>query len=245
MYPWIKILLFIALLVVLALFIYSILPNLVTRLFHLGVVRRAVPNSTVALTFDDGPDEKYTPRLLDALAKSRLKATFFVIGEKAMRHPAIIRRMIAEGHEVQVHGLTHAFVPLLSPFSSFRNFYSTRDWLLHEFDVLTSFYRPTWGLCNAAVLLGAWNKRYRLVTWSIMVGDWKKTSMEALLSKIERRLHPGAIIVLHDSDETFGAECGAPQSVVDLIPKLAISLKDRGYSCDILSNCVLQKREVR
>jgi peptidoglycan/xylan/chitin deacetylase (PgdA/CDA1 family) len=234
MHQWILIFL------IVVFFCYSILPNLLTRLFSLGVVRRTTTPGTVALTFDDGPDEKYTFRLLDALGEANIKATFFVIGEKALKYPAIIRRMIAEGHEIQVHGYTHSFVPLLLPLSSTRNFHLTRKMLLKEFGVRTTFYRPTWGLCNAAVLLDALQKQYRLVTWSVMVGDWRKTSSENLLSRIEQRLHPGAIIVLHDSDETLGAEPGTPDSVIDLIPHLATRVQSQGYTFEVLSQCARQ-----
>jgi len=72
-----------------------------------AVTSRAMPNATVALTFDDGPDPVWTPRILDVLARHHAHGTFFVIGSRVNEYPALVRRMVAEGHEVGVHTFTH------------------------------------------------------------------------------------------------------------------------------------------
>ncbi|MCL6626287.1 MAG: polysaccharide deacetylase family protein [Alicyclobacillus shizuokensis] len=183
----------------------------------------------MALTFDDGPDPKYTGRLLDALKAARVRATFFVVGQKALAHPDLIRRMMAEGHQVEVHGWTHAFVPLLPPRRTLWQFRRTTDALGRTFGVRPRFYRPTWGALNA-VTLGLVFRTHRLVTWSIMVGDWRLQPPGQVLQRVVERLHPGAIVVLHDSDDTWGAETGAPEQVIALIPELAQRVRAAGYS---------------
>jgi peptidoglycan/xylan/chitin deacetylase (PgdA/CDA1 family) len=188
----------------------------------------------VALTFDDGPDPRYTPAVLDALREAGVRATFFVIGEKALRNPELIRRMVAEGHDVQVHGYTHVFVPALTPRLTIQQVARTAQVLRDAFGIHTQWYRPTWGLCNLATLLSRTCRTHQLVTWSVMVGDWRCTPDTVLLKRILRKLHPGAIIVLHDSDETWGSERGAPNSVVALLPKLVAALRGKGYELTTL-----------
>lgn len=216
---------------VVALFLlYSVIPNVLTRVFRWPVMARLEDDKLVALTFDDGPDPSFTPRLLDVLKKSQVPATFFVIAEKAARNPEIIQRMQAEGHDVQIHGYTHAFVPLLAPVRALKQVRTSAVLMEDKFGLQTSFYRPTWGLLNLWMLMFILLQRtYRIVTWSIMVGDWRNVKAEELLKRIRVRLHPGAILVLHDSDETFGAVPGAPEQVIQLIPGLAKLVRDNGY----------------
>jgi peptidoglycan/xylan/chitin deacetylase (PgdA/CDA1 family) len=209
--------------------VYSLIPNLLVRCLRLWAIRRGPERRELALTFDDGPDPRYTGRLLDALRAADIRATFFVIGRKALENPELIRRMRAEGHQVEVHGWTHSFVPLLPPWRTIRQFRATAAALEREFGLHTRFYRPTWGACNLVTLLTLF-PRHRLVTWSIMVGDWRVQGEERLLQRILRRLHPGAVLVLHDSDETFGAERKAPEQVIALIPRLAERVREAGYS---------------
>ncbi len=222
-----------------AFIVYSGLPNLWVRVFHRRALR-ALPASSenlhrVVLTFDDGPDAKYTPRLLDALHQAGVSATFFVIASKAERNPDIVQRMIEEGHDVQIHGYRHLMVPFLFPRATLMQVEGSSKVLQRKFGIESSWYRPTWGLCNAVTLFSKSARRYRLVTWSIMVGDWKQTRPETLLRRIRNKLHPGAVIVLHDSDETFGAETGAPDNVIELIPQLVNLVRSKGYEFVTLS----------
>lgn len=226
----------ISFIVLVAVILYCLLPNLLVRVFHWNVIRHGPNQKVVALTFDDGPDEQYTPRLLNLLGDMNIRATFFVIAEKAMRNPLIIEHMKREGHDIQIHGLTHAFVPFLSSRRTKQQITESAQVLDQRFGVKTRFYRPTWGLCNACTLFATRFGPHRLVTWSIMVGDWRRSSGEALLQRIIDGIRPGSIIVLHDSDDTFGAEAGAPNQVLDLIPELVHTIHTRGYQFETLSD---------
>ncbi|MCL6633358.1 MAG: polysaccharide deacetylase family protein [Alicyclobacillus herbarius] len=217
------------LILLLLLCLYSLIPNLLTRGFRLWAIRQGPTRRELALTFDDGPDPKYTDRLLDALRDAEIRATFFVIGRKALAHPDLVLRMLADGHQVEVHGWTHSFVPLLPPAAAVRQFRKTTAALVQRFGLRPRFYRPTWGALNLVTLLTA-PRTHRLVTWSIMVGDWRVQRPGQVLERIVNRLHPGAIIVLHDSDETLGAETGAPEQVIALIPELGRRAREAGYS---------------
>lgn len=223
--------------------IYSVLPNFWTRILHRALRKGPSGRQKVALTFDDGPDPQYTPRLLDALKQAHARATFFVLADKARAHPDIIRRMVSEGHDVEVHGYTHAMVPLLLPRQTVRQFEDSRLLLRREFGIEPLYYRPTWGLCNLWTLCRL--RGMRLVTWSIMVGDWRKVAVHTLLARIIKSLHPGAIIVLHDSDATPGAEAGAPESVIQVIGPLVSELQDRGYTVGTLHSLMATVRAGR
>lgn len=227
---WTQAVFFVVGIAVVIVFLYAVVPNVVTRILRLYAVRKGPSEPVVALTFDDGPDPKYTPQLIDALNDAGVRATFFVIAEKALQRPELIERMVSAGHDVQVHGDRHLFVPWLAPSLALHQVEGASQKLETAFGLRTSFYRPTWGLCNLVSMLPRVRRRFRLVTWSIMVGDWRVTPAAELLERISTRLHPGAIIVLHDSDETVGAHPGAPENVVQLIPDLVQLIHYRGYS---------------
>ncbi|MCL6455160.1 MAG: polysaccharide deacetylase family protein [Alicyclobacillus sp.] len=216
--------------------IYAGLPNLWVRVLRQRAVYRLPSEQEVALTFDDGPDPRYTPRLLDALADAQIPATFFVIAEKAARNRDLMTRMRSEGHEVQIHGYRHWMVPFLTPRQTKDQVDGASRLLMARLGLKTTWYRPTWGLLNLVTLLSPACRAHRLVTWSVMVGDWRVTPEDVLLERILRKLRPGGIIVLHDSDETWGAEAGAPESVIRLIPRLAEAVAERGWRFRTLSD---------
>lgn len=215
---------------------YDVLPLALSRVLRLGVVRVGPRVPQVALTFDDGPDPNYTPRLLDALTAEQVKATFFVIATKAALYPDLIQRMVSEGHQVEIHGLTHACVPLLRPKPSVSQIRGSVRILRDQCNVSPKWYRPTWGMINLPAWIAARVHGLRFITWSIMVGDWRLTEPQELLQRVMRRLHAGAIIVLHDSDETPGAQSGAPNSVIAMMPDLVHAVRSEGYTFELLAN---------
>ncbi|MBE3554251.1 MAG: polysaccharide deacetylase family protein [Thermicanus sp.] len=95
--------------------LYMGVPFLLTRVFGIGVIRRGSSLQRIAFTFDDGPDPIYTPRLLELLRSYGVKATFFVVGEKARRHPELIRLIHEEGHAIGIHNYVHYPNWFLSP----------------------------------------------------------------------------------------------------------------------------------
>ncbi|MCL6548927.1 MAG: polysaccharide deacetylase family protein, partial [Alicyclobacillus sp.] len=88
--------------------LYTVVPELLFHVLHAGTLYRGNPDErVVALTFDDGPDPRYTPLFLDVLRSARVRATFFLVGERALSHPDLVRRMAEEGHEVASHSFRH------------------------------------------------------------------------------------------------------------------------------------------
>jgi peptidoglycan-N-acetylglucosamine deacetylase len=189
--------------------IYTLVPTIIMRSFSLGLINRLAVPGKVALTFDDGPDPDYTPRLLDLLKRFNAKVTFFVVGEFAELYPEIVQRMVDEGHEVGTHHYRHLSTWLLTPKDIKRQCY----WAANVVEQITGkrpvYYRPPWGHLN---LFSYWaSKPYRQVLWSAILGDWNiGLGKDRLLARLRRSLRDGALIVLHDCGKTPGAHPNAP-----------------------------------
>lgn len=209
--------------------VYALLPNILTRIFgFLCMGNGPADKRQIALTFDDGPDPDYTGRLLDTLRECNTHATFFVLAVKALEFPDLIERMMNEGHEVAVHGMTHRFMPLSTIRQTSLATTGAASALHKRFGIHANYYRPTWGLCNLSTFLTIRAMKLKFVTWSVMVSDWRVTDAHTLLERIIRKLQPGGIIVLHDSDKTPGAEHGAPEGVIQLLPKMVEAAQLQG-----------------
>ncbi|SIS65377.1 polysaccharide deacetylase family protein [Alicyclobacillus vulcanalis] len=223
--------------VIAVLVVYAGLPFVWTRILGRSCIRRTRVPGCVALTFDDGPHPEYTPRLLDVLKEGGARATFFVIAEHALKYPDIVGRMLAEGHEVQVHGYRHWFVPLLPPHLTVRQCVQAREVLARRFGIEPRVYRPTWGACNLATLVALRRSRMTMLLWSVMVGDWRKTPPDELVRRIVAKLDAQSVLVLHDSDWSPGAERGAPESVIAAMPAVIEEIRRRGYTFVLASEC--------
>ncbi|GEO26939.1 polysaccharide deacetylase family protein [Alicyclobacillus acidoterrestris] len=217
--------------------IYSAWPTFWTRVCKHSMQTTGLPD-TVSLTFDDGPNPTYTPRLLDELKAQDIKATFFVLSERAQQYREIVERMLKEGHDVQVHGSRHWFVPLLHPFAARMQCVGAARALQASFCVTPHVYRPTWGAANLASLFFVRRSGMRLCTWNVMVGDWRNTEPEELVRRIVGKLENQSIIVLHDSDHTFGAETGAPENVIRAIPAISEAVRSRGLRFVRICDCL-------
>ena len=161
-----------------------------------GVGRRT------ALTFDDGPDPRWTPRVLDALAAHDAKATFFMVGERAQRHPELVARVVAAGHEVGNHTWSHLRIDRLDLHQVLGQLSRTHDTLTQLAGRPPTLFRPPWGEIDAVGLLAAAELDYRVVLWSDLV---RGTSPEADLRTLFATMQPGAMILGHDGGPTPNA----------------------------------------
>lgn len=168
--------------------------------------RNRAAGHTVALTFDDGPDPELTPRVLDVLRQHGVRATFFLIGSKAERHPDIVRRIVAEGHEIGVHTWRHApGFPMQGSRAMAEDILRCRALLKEITGVETDLFRPPFGVTNPMVARAVKRTRSRCAGWSIRSLDTlRRRSREAVAHRIRRRLGDGKVILLHD--DRAGAE---------------------------------------
>jgi peptidoglycan-N-acetylglucosamine deacetylase len=153
----------------------------------------------VALTFDDGPHPDLTPRLLDLLATLQLPATFFVIGQRAERHPALIQRMVAEGHTVGHHSWTHSEPSRTSAATLLAEVHRSQLLLASLGVTACNRFRPPRGELTTAKLTWLLAAGQRVVLWSNDPRDYAMTDPTALVNWARRAaIGAGDIVLLHD-----------------------------------------------
>lgn len=151
-----------------------------------------------ALTFDDGPG-LHTIELLDILRSRQISATFFVLGEQVRREPEVVRRMAAEGHEVENHSFDHPNLRHLSPAAQQQEIDATQS-ALRSLGIEPKFFRPPYGSYDAETVRAAGRDGLILVLWTKDGKDWKYHTVRGLYGYAERSLEPnvGGIYLFHD-----------------------------------------------
>jgi peptidoglycan/xylan/chitin deacetylase (PgdA/CDA1 family) len=191
-----------------------------------AVRRGAAGARRVALTFDDGPDPEWTPRLLRLLAARSVRATFFLIGARAARHPEIVRDLVQAGHEIGNHTWHHRNAWFLSPAATARELVGGARRLEEITGRAPTLYRPPWGIVNVTAILTARRSGFTTVLWSLQPEGLRPRAPAEQLAWCARRLHDGAIVDLHDAPGL----AGAPERLLGLMPDLLALLGDRGYA---------------
>ncbi|AIQ51630.1 polysaccharide deacetylase family protein [Paenibacillus sp. FSL R7-0331] len=206
---------------------YAFIPGMISRIFGYRVFRKGIGRSEFALTFDDGPDPRYTPLLLDLLKRYDAKATFFVVGSHAEQNPEIIKRIHDEGHLIGIHNYVHKTNWLMRPATVKQQIKRTDDIIYSITGVRSTYYRPPWGIVN----LFDFSKRrqVQIVLWSAMFGDWKeKLGAERLTGKLMSKLGPGEVMLLHDCGTTLGADPNAPEHMLIALERMLQEADSRG-----------------
>lgn len=158
-----------------------------------------------AITFDDGPDPETTPAVLDLLARHGAKATFFLIGKRVAMHPEIVARIVAEGHAIGNHSWDHPALPTLTMAGVGDQLARTRTALAAAAPgVAVTLMRPPYGDQSFASYLAARRQRLTPVVWSVVGADWADDDGPTIAARLTGGLHPGAILLLHDSLGSFG-----------------------------------------
>ncbi|MFA1540615.1 polysaccharide deacetylase family protein [Actinomadura monticuli] len=174
----------------------------------------------VALTFDDGPDPASTPLFLDELDRLDLRATFFVLGAMLRRTPSLGRRIVADGHEIAVHGWHHRNTLTARPGRTSAEMRDTVHLIEDVCGVTPSWYRPPYGALSAEALLAARRNGLRPILWTAWGKDWTAAATpSSVLEALAPDLRGGATLLLHDSDVT--AAPGAWKSTLGALPELA------------------------
>lgn len=166
----------------------------------LNIISRGQRSEPYAyLTFDDGPDPEFTPAVLDLLAKHHIQASFFVLGEACVAHPALVRRIADAGHDIGIHSYSHAHPWRLSQADvreEIRRCYHT---LADTTGNATQLFRPAYGRIRPAALAQAKALGLHTVLWNRSVVDWGRWGT---VEAIQRRLtatKPGDIVLMHDA----------------------------------------------
>lgn len=152
----------------------------------------------LAMTFDDGPHPSLTPNLLDILKARNIKATFFVIGKNARTYPHIIRRILAEGHEIGNHTYTHCSLTSRSDDQIRKELQQSEDALALA-GCRPHFVRPPYGAVNSRIKNMMYSDfGYSTIMWSVDPQDWRRPGVSVVTSRLVNGAHKGAILLAHD-----------------------------------------------
>ncbi|MDR3404580.1 MAG: polysaccharide deacetylase family protein [Chthoniobacter sp.] len=199
----------------------------------------------LVLTFDDGPDPVFTPQILDVLKQYQVPAVFFVVGKNAEQHPALLRRMAQEGHEIGNHSFSHPDLAKLSPFQQDMELAATQRIIQVTTGRSTLLFRPPYGgnpepreAAEVVPLVRAANAGYLTVGEGIIPSDWELTMLkpgvqgtrvrqlrtaEDLTNRVIRSRHEGHIVLLHDAG-------GDRHLTVAALPQMITELRGMGYT---------------
>ncbi|MBQ1076119.1 polysaccharide deacetylase family protein [Micromonospora sp. C31] len=182
-------------------------------------LRRTTGVRTVALTFDDGPDPAWTPKILDRLRAARVTATFCVVGTQARRHPELVRRIVREGHQLCNHSWNHDLNLARRPAAEIR-----RDLLRTNAAIRAAvpgakvpFYRQPGGRWTSEVVTVARQLGMRGLHWQVDPQDWGKPTAATIAKRVHVAARPGSVVLLHDGGGDRAATLAAcPPLIADL-----------------------------
>ena len=170
----------------------------------------------VALTFDDGPNARYTPLLLEGLRKRNIHATFFLLGENIPENEELLLRMQEDGHLIGCHTWSHVQLDKISPSRANREILKTNSLIYHITGTYPTCLRPPYG---------AWKKNLELpvtmlpVFWDVDTLDWQSQNPESILDIVRQNVQDGSIILMHDS---YDSSVRAALAITD-------ELTEKGY----------------
>ncbi|HXL03660.1 MAG TPA: polysaccharide deacetylase family protein [Bacillota bacterium] len=191
------------------------------------VVRQWSPETKkIALTFDDGPDDVYTPRILDVLAKYNVRATFFLIGNAAEKHRDIVQRIHREGHEIGNHTYYHSNLSRMAPWQILLDLGKARKVFsdITGEDVLV--VRPPYGALDPPAVKAIGDEGYNIVLWTVDSLDWWGLSKEEVIQNVIPRVERGVIVLHHSSGGPDEDLTGS----VEALPEIIETLQSQGYS---------------
>jgi peptidoglycan/xylan/chitin deacetylase (PgdA/CDA1 family) len=199
-----------------------------SQLYGKTFVREAPPTRRLALTFDDGPSDPATLRLLEVLARHQVRASFFMIGKHVADLPEIARAVAQAGHEVANHTFTHPVLSLHSQASVRSEIESCERILDQTIGPHSCLFRPPYGARRPAVLRQVRNRGLTPVMWSVAGKDWKTQSAATIEANVCRNIHGGDVILLHDGTPAGNGKhrLGTVEAADNFIPHL----KEQGYA---------------
>lgn len=172
----------------------------------------------VALTFDDGPRPEHVRPLLDLLGKEKIKATFFVVGQKVEENPRLVRRMMKEGHEVGNHTFTHPRLDGMSSEQIEKEIAQCARAVEKATGAGMNLFRPPGMRYDETVIRAAQDLGYVTIHWNSAAQDYKPQDPASLANKVLKRTQPGSVILLHNHPDTIAA-----------LPTIISQLKLKGY----------------
>ena len=172
-------------------------PSIAKYLFPSLVWKKNTDQKKIWITFDDGPNEKVTPYLIDVLAKFNIKATFVIIGNQAKKHPELVNLIINNGHKIGNHSFSH-----LSGYSTKNNKY-LQDVELAKKHIDSDIFRPPYGKITPSQIKSL-KKDFKIIMWDIMSWDFKENiSSNKILRNVMDNVESGSIILFHNNLKSY------------------------------------------
>ena len=188
------------------------------------------------MTFDDGPHKKYTPEILDLLAKYNAKGTFFVVGENAEKNPEVVLRMYEEEHELAIHTYTH---PLKTTIPNLvKEIKQTHETIYGISGYSPVLFRPVEGQYTDGMIDAIVKEGYKVVMWSWHQDtmDWKKPGVQKIVDTVLKGEKEGNIILFHDGG-------GNRDQTIKALKKILPELEKQGYKFVTVSELLELQKE--
>ena len=191
-------------------------PSLTKYLFPSLVWKKNTDQKKIWITFDDGPDEKVTPYLINVLEKFNIKATFFVIGNQAKKHPELVKLIINNGHKIGNHSFSH-----LNGFSTNNNKYFEDVEQAKKY-IDSDIFRPPYGKITPFQIKNL-KKDFKIIMWDIMSWDFKENIYPNKMYKnVIDNVENGSIILFHNNLKSYNNLKNSLEIILE-------KLKDKGY----------------
>ncbi len=173
----------------------------------------------IAITFDDGPHPTITPEVIQLLDKHHIKATFFCIGKRINKYSNIVRTTHEKGHIIGNHSYSHSnFFDLFSSIKMTHELNQTQNSIYHAIGKMPNLFRPPFGVTNPLLKIALNNTKLTSIGWSVRSYDTNRNTGR-IISRLKRKTHPGAIILLHDTRE----------KILPILSEFLPWLKQNGY----------------
>ena len=181
----------------------------------------------LALTYDDGPNDPDTLKLMDVLARHEVRATFFVLGKFVQQKPEIVRALAAAGHVIGNHSWDHPRLIFASDAELRRQVEQTQSAIFDACGVTPTLFRPPYGGRRPGTLQAVRALGLEPVMWNVTCYDWKATSADKVVAHAQRQIHGGDVILMHDGDQlAMGAD---REHSVEATDRIIAQYKAQGY----------------
>lgn len=184
----------------------------------------------IALTCNVVWGEEFVPKMLDILKENKVKMTFNIGGDWAVKFPNLTKQMADDKHELGNHGYSHPHPNNISYAKNTEEILDTQEAVFKAAKVKTNLFAPPYGEFNKVVLQAAGDHGYRTILWSIDTIDWQRPAPEVLIQRVLDKAHNGAIVLMHPTDPTVKA-----------LPTIIKELKKRGYKLVTVSQLLDKK----
>ena len=225
-----------------------------TRLMAFGcTIIWSVPvaTKTIALTFDDGPDPEFTPRILETLRRHGAKATFMMMGWNCVHHPDLVKRVVADGHEIGNHSWSHLDLATTDPATAESELRRGRDAIERVSGHDVGFFRPPRGELSGVAALYAARAQQSILMWTVNGGAHLERSTSQIHDHLVAAVRPGYIVDFHDGigrgtfnrTATFARQLVSQRTLeVASLPGILATLSGQGYRFATVSELLAEPR---